>query len=444
MKYIKDNFENKLLIKNYKSLKSLTLLNNTTKYSVNSHYKNFINIKNVKNVNNNNNNNNDNTNLKFNSNIYGLKYFNKQKIFLRVSFLRKYLFLSSIILTSFLVYNKSKLKDRNSLIKNPFLSCNNNNNNNNNNDKLYSTKIEDLISNIIILVLENEYTSIIAKKQIINLLSDNEINKKLSNLACNTLSYVLKNKDINNEINELVLNIIRSKEFELEVINMIKSISCNIYVENLLSEFLKNVFIREDIYKSLITIFEKTIKYIINKNETHIAFANFLSNVWANPKLRWKIVKKTINFNKKAYQTKDFENNKETKKDELVQNTPLKITYNDNVDNSNEYYVDYGDNYDNNYNRTLDKDNDIDIFKIINDNTNNLDIKNKLTQIKDINNFRTILDIYMDYRLNDLFLFNNNDDNDLDNSHNYIDFSDYDKEKKVYFCNYKFKHLNKN
>eukprot|EP00340_Litonotus_pictus_P005700 CAMPEP_0170518984 /NCGR_PEP_ID=MMETSP0209-20121228/4546_1 /TAXON_ID=665100 ORGANISM="Litonotus pictus, Strain P1" /NCGR_SAMPLE_ID=MMETSP0209 /ASSEMBLY_ACC=CAM_ASM_000301 /LENGTH=121 /DNA_ID=CAMNT_0010804741 /DNA_START=756 /DNA_END=1124 /DNA_ORIENTATION=+ len=75
-----------------------------------------------------------------------------------------------------------------------------------------------------------------------------------------------------------------------------ESLAVDDEIELITAKFLRTIFMREDLFNATNLLLKEVMIYTIKQKESKEIIANFLSEVWADQDLRWRIVKKTINL----------------------------------------------------------------------------------------------------------------------------------------------------
>lgn len=107
---------------------------------------------------------------------------------------------------------------------------------------------------------------------------------------------ILTNREVANQVSTLILNIVKSNDMHIQTIELLKKLATQEEIQISIAQLMKVVFLREDISEVLVRVFTIVVNNIFSSSLTKERFAEFLSSVWGDPQLRWKILRKTVDF----------------------------------------------------------------------------------------------------------------------------------------------------
>lgn len=114
--------------------------------------------------------------------------------------------------------------------------------------------------------------------------------------AVSLLNNILSDNDFKTEIRNLIIEIIKSDEVKEETVNVLRFFVEKKDSQDIVSQFFKLIFLREDIMKALASVISDSAVYSMADAATKKKFAEFITDVWSDPNLRWFVLKKSLNF----------------------------------------------------------------------------------------------------------------------------------------------------
>lgn len=130
----------------------------------------------------------------------------------------------------------------------------------------------------------------------IDLLSDNEFKQKGEEFGVNLVGAILEDQKVRLEIKRLFIRVISTDEFKNESIKLLGYATDKNETKDLVAQFFKVIFVREDIFKSLERLFADSFTHVVSSENTKQEFSEFLSEVWSDQNLRWRVLRRTFDF----------------------------------------------------------------------------------------------------------------------------------------------------
>lgn len=128
------------------------------------------------------------------------------------------------------------------------------------------------------------------------ILCDEVILKDATSFGATLLTDIIKEEELKTEIKKLLLKIVQGPELKNEAIELVNFITYEKMTEDILARYFKDIFVREDIIQALTCIVSDSIVHTLNSGATKKKFAEFITDVWSDPSLRWFVIKKSVDF----------------------------------------------------------------------------------------------------------------------------------------------------
>lgn len=161
---------------------------------------------------------------------------------------------------------------------------------------LQSPDIEEELNKLLLKIFSTVETKQAAEKLVVDLLKNDNFMKHAVIFGDNLLQNVLLQNDIRQELKNIILKIIVSNEMKNESIELFKQIATEKEIEEIVAQFMKIVFLREDIFISVNKLLKEVIINTISQKDSKDLFSDFLTSIWADQALRWKILTKTVSI----------------------------------------------------------------------------------------------------------------------------------------------------
>lgn len=161
---------------------------------------------------------------------------------------------------------------------------------------LSSNELKDGGVDLVNKIFNEQSTNEAVLECLINVLNDELFLKQSTIFGINLLEKVINDLEFIDQAKVLVNRILLSEEVQKESVELLNYLVQQEESKDILAQFFKVIFLREDILQSLSNLFTEGAVTAIEEPITKKHFGEFVGNVWADPKLRWSLFKKSFDF----------------------------------------------------------------------------------------------------------------------------------------------------
>jgi hypothetical protein len=141
-----------------------------------------------------------------------------------------------------------------------------------------------------------------------SLFVNEEVKEATTKYGVSLFKDLISEGELQTECKKLFVDILKTDEIKREGVDALKYIIEKEESKDIMAQYFKVIFLRSDIIKALSSLITDAGVYTMDQPTTKKKFADFLTDVWSDPNLRWIVIKKTFNFWQTAAETENKEN----------------------------------------------------------------------------------------------------------------------------------------
>ena len=167
-----------------------------------------------------------------------------------------------------------------------------------------------------------------------SLFENDEVKEATTKYGVSLFSSLILEEELQKEVKTLFVDLLNSDTIKKEGVDLLKYIIEKEESKDIMAQYFKVIFLRSDIIKALSSVIVDAGVYTMDQPNTKKKFAEFVTDIWSDPNLRWMLIKKTFNFWQTAAESDSKGISQETVRISEEINSIETLKNNDNIYNN--------------------------------------------------------------------------------------------------------------